>query len=794
MILQDLRFGLRLLWRSPAFAIAAILTLALGIGATTAVFSIAHAVIIRRLQFPESDRVMTVLQSTDNKAYRPMDSLYAEWRSRQQSFDTFAAALAFTTILRDGEGAREIPDGMVNGDFFPIIGARPVLGRLFTREDERQGSDNVAVLDNGFWQREFSASPTVLGRSINIKDRQFTIVGVLPPGVHFPTFGTRDVWIPLASDREQSCGGYGGTLVLGRLREGVSREAAQSNMDAVNEQVRTANPCFRRVTGAVVVPLREWLAGDVRTTILMLAGAAVFLLLIACANLANLLLTRATGRRREMAIRAAIGAGRWRLAVQMLTESLLLTTLGGAAGIGLAAAAVRVAPAIRAIDIPRLEEVGVDRNFLLIGFGVSLLSGLLFGLAPAISAWHRDPILGLQRGAVRASNLVGRSFRNFLVAAQVALVLVLLSGAGLMTNTVFRLLSIDLGFSRSHVFKIQPSFTAKMRDRSTAAQYLRELRERVAAMPGVETASVANAAPFTLSAGGYTLRYIRDGALHEVETLGRDVDPGYFRTLGVPLIAGRDFEPEDASRKPVPLILNQSATRAVFGNLDPIGKIVECTDKRVGPMQVVGIVGDARVMGASHPPGPQAFALLMGGWGYASTVLARFAVPPAALAVSIRSAVSQLDPGSAPPKIDALDDLFAEQLAEPRFYMLLLDGFGLVGLVLAATGVYGVIAYAVAQRTHEFGVRLALGAMPGEIVRMVVSSGARVVVAGAVAGLAGALAVTRFLSSLLFEIKANDPWTLATISALLIAVALAACWVAARRASSVELSVALRQE
>jgi putative ABC transport system permease protein len=793
-LLQDLRFGLRMLRRGPGFSAAALLTLALGIGATTAVFSVANAVIFRPLHFAESNRVMTVLGASEGKAYKPLDSLYLEWRDRQECFDLFAAALTFRRVLRDADGAREIPVALVSAEFLPLIGVNPALGRLFTREEDEPDRDNVALLDNGFWHREFAASRGALGQSVSIDGRQYTVIGVLPPDVHFPGFGPRDVWIPLATGHRPNGGGYGGTLVIGRLRRGVSREAAQASMDAVTQRIRADIHGYRPLA-AVVTPLREWLAGEVRTTLLMLAGAAAFLLFIACANLANLLLARGAGRRREMAIRAAVGAGRARLAVQMFIESLLLTALGGVGGMVLAYAAVRVAPAIRAVDIPRLEEIAVDRQFLLIGLAVSLASGILFGLAPALQGWRRDLNAALHRGEAPAANLAGQGFRNLLVAAQVALVMVLLSGAGLMTNTLFRLLSVDLGFARTSLFTVGPTvYTPQRRDRAFGARYLRDLAERIRAMPGVESATVVDAAPLTLSQGGYFLRYTRNGTPFEVDALGRDVAPGYLRTAGIPLLAGRDFEPADAAAKPVPLILNQSAARVLFGPEDPLGKVVECRDKRVGAVQIVGIVGDAHVLGAARPPGPQAFAPLMGGWGYPTVIVARAAIKPAGLAPAIRAAVHELDPGSPPPKVTPLDDVFAEQVAEPRFYMTLLDSFALLGLVLAATGVYGVIAYTVAHRTHEFGVRLALGARPGDIVWMVVGSGARVIVVGAIAGLAGALAATRLLSSLLFEVKPNDPGTLAATIVLLVAIALAACWLAARRASRVDLSVALRGE
>jgi putative ABC transport system permease protein len=513
-----------------------------------------------------------------------------------------------------------------------------------------------------------------------------------------------------------------------------------------------------------------------------------------------------------MAIRASVGAGRARLAAQMLTESLLLAAIGGVIGMGLAVAAVRAVPAIRAIEIPRAEEIAVNREFLLIGLGISLASGILFGLAPAFQAWRRDLIASLHRGDSSVGRLGGQHVRDALVAAQLALVMVLLTGAGLMTNTLFRLLNIDLGLARSNVFTVAPFVPRTMfppydpkadaatqlanfqQRRILAAQFLRQVAGQVRHIPGVESVSVANVAPLSESYGGYSLSYTANGAVRKSDALGRDVDPGYFRTAGIPLLAGRDFEPGDASRKPVPVVLNRPAARALFGGDDPLGKVVAVADRRVGAMQVVGIVGDVRMLGVSKEPGPQAFAPLMGGWGFASVVIARATAQPAALARLIRAAVRSLDADSPPPVITTLDEVFAGQVAKPRFYMTLLNCFAALGLTLAAIGVYGVMAYTVARRTHEFGVRFALGARPGNIVRLVLASGARAVGAGAIVGLAGALIATRFLSSLLFEVKPRDPLTFAFTGVSLVGIALAACGLAARRATTVDLSVALRRE
>jgi len=796
-----------MLRRSPGFTAAAVLTLALGIGATTAVFSVVNAVILRPLQFPESGRVMTILSSYPEGAYKTMEYMYVEWRDRQRCFDLFAGALTSTRTERVAGDWREIAMAQVSSDFLPMIGTRPPLGRLFSREEDQAGHDSVALLDDGFWRREFGGDPKALGQTIG----RYTIIGVLPPGTRFPGLGPRDVWVPLAARPSLGAAGRGGVLAIGRLRPGVTREGAQAEMDAVTRRNALERTQYR-TRPAVVKPLREWLVEEVRGTLLTLFGAAAFLLLIACANLANLMLARGTGRTREMAVRAALGAGRKRLAAQMLTESVLLAAMGGAIGAALAVAAVRAAPAIRAIEVPRAEEIAVDRGFLLIALVVSLGSGVLFGLAPAVQAWRRDLALSLHRGQPPSARLGGRRLRDALVAAQLALAMILLSGAGLMSNTLLRLLHVDLGIARSNVFTIRPQqpparsitvgnsyelvpdwHAVREQDRARGAAFMRDLVERVRRIPGIESASVGSVAPLSAGAGGYNLSYENAGVRRKCELDGRDVDPGYFRAAGIPLLAGHDFEPGDAQRTPLPVILNKAAARQLFGAEDPLGKLVASTHPRTA-MLVIGLVGEVHMGGVAKAPGPEAFAPLMGGWGYASLVIARAAVNPTALAPAIRGAVHSLYPDSRPPEITALDDVFSEQVAKPRFYTALLGTFAAIGLILAAVGIYGVTAYSVARRRHEFGVRLALGAEPAAIVRLAIGSGARVVAAGTVAGLAGAWAVTRLLASLLYQVKPRDPLTFVAAAAALAGTAITACWLAARRAGAVDPNVALRCE
>jgi predicted permease len=808
--LRDLRFGLRMLRRGPGFTAAAVITLALGIGATTAVFSVVHAVILRQLQFPDSDRVMTILAASDNgKPFWPMEFAYMEWRKWAKSFDAFAGGFTSIGNGRIAGDWLEVRTAAVSAGFFDLIGVRPELGRLFSPEEDELGHNSVALIDDEIWRRKFGRDPGVLGQTVVLGNSPLTIIGVLPPDTRFPGSGRRDLWTPLAAYLSLGCGGKE-FLTIGRLRPGVTRGAAQAEIDALRPHIAKELACGMR--RGIVMPLRDWLTEGIRGQFLMLAGAAAFLMLIACANLANLMLARGTGRRREMAIRAAIGAGRWRLAAQSMTESLLLAAIGGLFGVALASAAVRAAPAIKAIEIPRGDEIAVDWSFLLIGLGVSVASGVLFGLGPAFQSWRRDLNAGLYRGEAPSGRTRGQGLRHTLVAAQLALAMVLLSGAGLMTNTLLRLVNVDLGFTPSSVLEVDPALppsppitkpdsydmvagwkTVEAQIKSRQAEFLRQAAERVRSIPGVESVSVGNQAPLGEVGGGYELSYNGAAGPRKLSSQGRDVDPGYFRTAGIPLLSGRDIEPADASTRPLPIVVNRAAARELFGSDEPLGKVVGCSYPKLA-MQVVGVAGDARLRGVAERPKPEVFVPLMGGWGYASLLILRTAAPPSLVTPAIRAAVRSLDTSLPPPKITALEDLLSGQTAKPRFYMTLLDSFAGIGLILAAVGIYGVMAYAVARRTHEFGVRLALGATPDDILRLALGSGVRVIAAGVVVGMAGALAVTRLLSSLLYEVKPRDPITLAATAAVLAAITLTACWLAARQSTAVDPTVALRCE
>jgi putative ABC transport system permease protein len=782
---QDFRYAARSLRKTPGFTAVAALTLALGIGANTAVFSVVNAVILRPLRFPQSDRLMTVLDSDGKKGYPPMEHIFYRWRDGAgAAFEKMAGAVAQSLVVTVRGEPREVRAVWASAEIFDLMGARPLMGRLFSAEETQPGHDQVVLLDEGFWRREFGGDPHVIGQSMFFGELQRTIVGILPAGIRFADFGARDVWMPLV---RRPNGEYGGVVVVGRLRPGVAPAGAQAVVNAVMAQSpyrRSGKP-----PTAFVKPLREWMVGDVRSTFLTLLGAAAFILLIACANVANLLLARATARQREMALRAALGASRWRLARQTLVESVLLGTMGGAAGIVLAFALVRAVPAIKAIQIPRGEEVAVDGAMLLAAAAVSIASGFLFGLAPALEPWRGGLITRLGAGEGAGVTRSSQRLRSALVVAQLALALVLLSGAGLMTNTLLRLVNVDLGFERAHVVVVETKYRGAPQ---ALAHSTRTLAEEIRRMPGVLEAGAANEKPLDWVLNPYPLAREAGGARRICETQARAVDPGYIHALGIPLLAGRDLELADDGRTPTPVLLNKIAAQELFGAENPAGTTVEVTGARRGAVQVVGVVGDVRIFGVALEPPPQLYLPLVR--AYASTVVVRTAPNAGDLTAAIRAAARRIDATAPPPQIETLDARFSDEIAKPRFYFILLAAFAGIGLVLAGIGIYGVMAYAVARRAHEFGVRMALGAERADILRLVFGAGMRVAGVGAALGLAGAVAATRLLASLLYGVKPGDPVTLVCVTALLVGVAFAACYLAGRRAIAVDASVALRCE
>jgi putative ABC transport system permease protein len=789
-MIQDILFGLRMLRRSPGFTIVAALTLALGIGANTAVFSVVNAVIMRPLRFHDSGRLMVLLSTNldTGKSFHSAPGVFVDWRERATSFESVEGARATSRIWRGRDQPQSVSIVETSFGFFRMLGVQPLLGRPFTQQEDQAGP-GVALVSAGFWQREFGADPNVLGRDLTLDDKPYRVIGILPE-LPFGYYGKTDIWTPLAANRVFR--GGGDVVAVGRLRAGVTREAAQAEMNAIMAQIRREHQEDSK-TGVLVGPLQDWVVGDIRSSFLMLLGAVGFVLLICCANIANLVLARSMARRRETAIRAALGAGRWRLVRQSVVESVLLAAIGGALGIAAAFAAVRAVPAIRAIRIPRLEEIAVDRKVLLVAALTTLASGVFCGLAPVFQVGRRDLGLALHGGrSLGAEGRGGLGIRNVLVVAQMALALVLLSGAGLMTNSLLRLLKVDLGFDRGHLLTIATRLPYKKYDAARHAEFQRRLAAEVRRMPGVTDASPTDYPPLQAVLFPYQLRTENRGDARNCEAMARHVDSNYRKVMRIPLLAGRDFEPADDTRTPVPALIGKTAARLLFGANDPVGRRLLTNYRRREVLEVIGGVADAHQLGVAREPGAQLYLPLV--YGVPNYVVARTVSGSGDLSAAVRSVVRTLDPETPAPLITSMDSSFSAEVARPRFYTLLLGAFAAVGLILAAIGLYGVMAYVVARRTHEFGIRMALGAEPGDILRLVLGAGTRLSLVGAMMGLALAFSVTRLLSALLYGVQPSDPVTLGCASMLLVGVALLASYLAARRATSVDPMVALRSE
>ena len=773
------------------------LTLALGIGVNTAAFSVVNAVIMRPLPFPNPGRLMAILSTNPatKESFGSAQGVYVDWRERSTSFETIVGARP-TRMLWSGVGQpRFLSIAAASFDFLPLIGAHAILGRTFTKAEDQPGQADVALLDAGFWKRELGGKTDVLGRTIMLDDKPYNIVGILPAGIHFGYFGAIDVWIPMAANRDFRTGGD--VIAVGRLRSGVKREAAQAEMEIVMRGIgRDHVEDFN--TGVLVKPLHDWVVGNVRRTLLMLLGAVIFILLICCANIANLLLARSTARQQEMAIRASLGAGRARLVRQALVESILLASFGGALGLGVAVAVVRVVPSIRVFYIPRLEEIAVDHTLLMIAVLLSAATGIAFGLAPALQIRRREDLgTALHQDTRSASGSAGaRHIRNALVVAQLALALVLLSGAGLMTNSLLQLLRINLGFERANLLTVNILLPYKRYDHNRTVEFERRLLSEVSRMPGVEQVSASDHLPLQAVLLPIHVRAQNAGVKGCCEAFARYVTTGYLRVMGIPLLAGRDLQDADDEKKPpeipIRVLISKKAAVLLFGSSDPIGKHLTTDYAQLKTLEIIGVVGDTHQFGLTEEPGPQLYLpLAYRGFQY---IVARTARNAGDLTGGIRAAVRALDPEVPAPQTNTMNAIFSDAVAKPRFYLLLLGAFASAGVILAAIGTYGVMAYNIRLRMHEFGVRIALGAEPRDILTLVLGAGMRLTSAGIVLGLAGSLAFTRFLSGVLYGVHPTDPLTFGCVVVLLGGISLLACYVASKSATTVDPNVALRCE
>ncbi|MGO8816911.1 MAG: ADOP family duplicated permease [Terriglobia bacterium] len=803
-LFQDVRYGLRQLRRSPGFTLVTMLTLALGIGANTGIFSLIDAIVLRPLPYPQADRLVALHEANRKGNGYSLSWLdFVDWRDQSRSFSAMAAIQSGTATLT-GVGAAERLQGLkVSSTFFLILGVQPLLGRDFRDSEDYPGAAPVGILSYKLWAQRFGSDPHVIGRTIEVDGNAGTVIGVLPANFRF--LYSADIYWPigLAAKDQGGRGNHPGILAIGRLRPGVSLAAARSEMAAIAGRIEKAYPASNDGIVASLSPFAEMVTAPAQSTLLTLWVAVGFLLLIACANVANLLLARAATRDREMTLRVALGARRGRLILQLLTESGILAVCGAAVGSVIAVVMLPLVLRLLPTDLRDYVEVGV--NFRILGFSLLLtfLTTVLFGLVPAfrMSPRETDPSL---RGGMRpsAAGFQKLSLRSFLVTGQIALALVLLAGAGLLVESLMRLERVNPGFRPERVVAARLSLphTAYPHTPQQTAFVDRALA-KIDSIPGVLGASGAYCLPLDLHGCWASVFVIEGRPVPQTKDLPNahfnGIEPGYLKTMGIPLIRGRDFDEQDGPGSPMVLLVNQAFAREYFPHEDPLGKRVkqDFPEGTTPYATIVGVIGDVRRDELDQPAAPEAFeALRQMGPDYMNLVV-RTAMPNALSVVpELRRALAELDPDVPLFDVRGMNYYVDEQEAGRRFPMLLLAAFAGIALLLAVVGLYGLLSFLVTQRTHELGIRVALGAHRRDITGMVMSQGLRLVLAGLVLGLGGAWVMTRFLAALLFATKPNDAWTFFGVSCLLAAVAALACWLPARRAAAVDPMVALRYE
>ncbi|MGH7553555.1 MAG: ADOP family duplicated permease [Longimicrobiales bacterium] len=800
---RDLRYAVRRLVATPGFAIVAVLTLALGIGANSAIFSVVNGVLLRPLPFADADRLTMVWLDNQRIGMRTDITSwpsFEDWRSRSQSFSGMAGFSSGQANVAGDFEPQRVPRTQVSIEFFDVLGVSPLLGRGFAAEEMVPEGRRVAVLSHALWTQRFGGDRNAIGRSVRLNGIEHEVVGVMPAGFDFPSDAA--VWTPLrVSDQMRQSRGSLFLYVVGRLRDGVSAERAQTDMDAVAAALTQEYPDLWDGRGIFVQPIRTHLVGDVRPALLVLLGAVGLVLLIACANVANLLLSRATGRQREMAVRLAIGAERKQLVRQLLTESVVIAMIGGGLGLVLAFGGVALLRATAPADLPRVDEVAVDPIVLGFTLALSVLTGILFGLVPALQSTSGNLSSSLRdegRGAV--STRAGWRTRGMLVVAELALSLVLLVGAGLLIKSFVRLSRTDSGFEPRGVLTARVALSdPRYQEPDAVLSFYDRLFERLRALPGVE--SVAGGTDVFLAELPWSASFSVEGKPLEPESERLEltidaVTPGYFTAIGTPLLMGRDVGQQDLREGLQVAIVNQAMVRRYWANEDPIGKRFKFGDlESDNPwITVIGVAGDARRTAPDRDARPSAYMphtqLPVGGM----MLLIRSNTDPLRLAAPIREAVRALDSSQPVAQISTLESMLAERLAQRRLTTLLAGLFSAVAILLALVGVYGVLSYAVAQSTREIGVRIALGAEVRDVMRMVFRRVSVLLTGGLGLGLLGALLATRALGSLLYGVGVLDPVTFALAPLLLGAVALFACYLPARKATMVDPAVALRAE
>src|SRR5689334_2126069 len=800
-----------MLIKRPGFTAIVVLTLALGIGANTTIFSAIDAVLLNPLPYKDPERLVVIWETNKHLGPEMWDrnevamGNFLDWRSRNQVFDQLGALFDTSMNLTGVGEPQRIKSYVVTTNFFQVLGVQPMLGRSFLPEEEKPGAPFTVILSHDLWQRQFGSDPNIINKSLTFNGHQVAVVGVMPPGfeVQFPISKHVDMFVPFIidvadpdyHDRTQNF-----LYTVARLKPGVSQEQAQAEMNLIAGQLQQQYPETNAESGVRVVPLHKQIVGNVESYLYMLFAAVGFLLLIACTNVAGLLLARVTARHREVAIRIAVGASRWRLVRQLLTESVILSALSGLLGLLLAYGGVKLLVALTPSEVPRLHEIGLHVPVFLWTLTISIVTGVLFGLAPAVQASKPDLNTALKESSGRnPGSFQGSGLRNLLVVSEVAVALLLLVGAGLMTKSFMRLQRVDPGFDATNVVSMNIALpTSKYRPQQTNVFY-DQLFERLRNLPGVK--SVAGIDVLPLGNGNVSSRFLIEGApfvpLADRPYAGvRVVTPDYFQTMGIPNLRGRSFTAQDRENTPGVIIVNEALANRYWPNEDALGKRLGSFEEVPGKqwLEIVGVVGNVRHKAIETEVMPEIYFPYQQSPGNFMNLVVRTASDPASMVPAIRSQVLSVDKDQPVSDIMTMEQRVAKSVAAKRFVMFLLGAFSILALGLAAVGIYGVMAYLVTQRTQEIGVRMALGAQKRDVLNLVVRKGMALAIIGTAIGLVASLALTRLMRSLLFEVTPTDWLTFVITSIVLLTVALLACYIPARRATKVDPLTALRYE
>ncbi|MGC1999427.1 MAG: ABC transporter permease [Candidatus Acidiferrales bacterium] len=807
-LFEDVRFGVRTLLKNPGFTIVAILTLALGIGANVAIFSVVYAVLLRPLPFPQSERLVTLGPNEDGEVGSFAPAEFVALQREQKVFDAVTAIRGGNFNLSTGERPERVFGAVASKNFFRLVGVNPMIGRGFAPEDAPGEDQSVVVLSNALWTTQFGDNSEILGRTALLNGEPRTVIGVMPPEFDFPD--NAQLWVPsrfavpahpIRPNEDPSARfdtHYFDTY--GRLKAAVTPAQAEGPMSALFGQIAKQNPDAEQNAKVRVQSLQEYEVGDVRPALLLLLGAVALVLLIACANIANLLLVRGSARHRELAIRRALGASAARVARQLLTESVLLSAAGGVAGIVVASWFFRPLVALVPADLRNMVHLQLNAPLLMFAFVLSILAGVFFGLVPALQSGHGDLNETLKAASARGTMTAGRQrMQKALVLTEIAMALILLCGAGLLMRSFVRLNSVPTGFNPSGVMAMQLSLIQTGYEQPTKrTQFVDQILENIQALPGVQSAAIVTRLPLnpgsssrSVTVEGHT--YPSDSPAQQESPDYTVATPGYFHTLNIPFFEGRDFQKTDTADMPSVAIINRAMARVYWPGEDPLGKRFEI-EGTTQWLQIVGIVGDIHQHKLGDPPKPMFYAAYaQDPWTF-FTIAVRTSANPSQIAPSLVNAVQNVDHNLPVFNLRRFDEILAASVSQPRFQMILLSLFGGLALTLAVIGIYGVMSYTVAQRTNEIGIRMALGAEPRHVLAQILSQGARLAGCGTIAGLVASYFVTRFMKSMLFAVSPLDPGTYAAVTALLMAVTLLACYVPARRAMRVDPMIALRYE